>query len=131
MMTQVYKQYKDPKRAAQKREKIDKLLDRELFKALADPKRARVMACLIKCARPCSVSEVAECCSVDFSMVARQLSALAKAGLLDGNKEGRTMWYTAKNKHLSETFHAIADSIYEWNSNPCTDGSCRSRTDSI
>jgi ArsR family transcriptional regulator, arsenate/arsenite/antimonite-responsive transcriptional repressor len=124
-MTQAYKYHATPKHAAKKRAKIDKLLDPDLFKALADPNRARVLACLIKCARPCSVTEVAACCSVDFSMVARQLSALAKAGLLDANKEGRTMWYTARNTHLATTFHALADAIDEWNTNPCTDGSCQ------
>jgi len=123
-MTQVYKQHASPKHASKKRAKIDKLLDPALFKALADPKRARVLACLIKCARPCSVTEVAECCSVDFSMVARQLAALAKAGLLDANKEGRTMWYAAKSADLSSSFRALADSIDEWNTNPCNDGSC-------
>ena len=124
MMTQVFKHHATPKHAAKKQAKIDKLLDPEFFKALSDPKRARVLACLIKCARPCSVTEVAECCSVDFSMVARQLSALAKAGLLDANKKGRTMWYTARNEHLASTFHALGDAIDEWNSHPCTDGSC-------
>ena len=123
-MTQAYKQPVSPRHAAKRRAKVDKLLDPELFKAIADPNRARVLACLIKCARPCSVTEVAACCSVDFSMVARQLSALAKAGLLDANKEGRTMWYTARNEHLSHTFRALADAIDEWNARPCTDGSC-------
>lgn len=129
-MTQVFKKLPTPKHASKKRARIDKLLDPEFFKALADPNRARVLACLIKCSRPCSVTEVAECCSVDFSMVARQLSALAKAGILDASKEGRTMWYTAKNEHLSETFRALADAIDEWDTNPCTDGSCRNSTDS-
>ncbi len=123
-MTQVCKQYATPKHASKKRAKIDKLLDPELFKALADPNRARVLACMIKCARPCSVTEVAECCSVDFSMVARQLSVLAKAGILDANKEGRTMWYTARNEHLSDVFHALAEAIEEWSAHPCADGSC-------
>jgi len=121
-MTPVYKQHATPKHASKKRAKIDKLLDPEFFKALADPNRVRVLACLIKCARPCSVTEVAACCSVDFSMVARQLAALAKAGLLDANKEGRTMWYAAKSADLSSSFRALADSIDEWNNDPCEEG---------
>ena len=123
-MTQVFKSCASPKQASKERVEIDMLLDPSFFKALADPNRARVLACLIKCARPCSVTEVAECCSVDFSMVARQLSALAKAGILEANKEGRTMWYTAQNKHLSDIFHALGEAIDEWNAHPCTDGSC-------
>jgi len=123
-MTQVCKQRDSPKHASKKQAKIDKLLDPEFFKAIADPNRARVLACLIKCVRPCSVTEVAECCSVDFSMVARQLSALAKAGILDANKEGRTMWYAARNKHLSDVFRDLAEAIDEWEAHPCADGSC-------
>ena len=121
-MTQVFKPHATPKHASKKRAKIDKLLDPELFKALADPNRSRVLACLIKCARPCSVTEVAECCSVDFSMVARQLAALANAGLLDARKDGRTMWYTAKSTDLASGFRALADSIDEWHNDPCNEG---------
>ncbi len=123
-MTQVCKRITTPKQVAKKQAKIDKLLDPEFFKALSDPNRARVLACLIKCARPCSVTEVAECCSVDYSMVARQLSALAKAGLLEASKEGRTMWYSARNEHLAEVFRDLAEAIEEWSAHPCTDGSC-------
>jgi len=123
-MTQVCKKHVTPKRASRRRAKIDRVLDPAVFKALADPKRARVLACLIKCGRACSVTEVAECCSVDFSMVARQLSALAEAGLLDRKKEGRTMWYTARSRHLVEVFRSLTNAIEEWTDEPCIDGDC-------
>jgi ArsR family transcriptional regulator, arsenate/arsenite/antimonite-responsive transcriptional repressor len=123
-MTQVCKQSVTPKRASRRQAKIDRVLDPVVFKALADPKRARVLACLIKCGRACSVTEVAECCSVDFSMVARQLSALADAGVLEKQKEGRTMWYTARSGHLVKMFRDLADAIEEWTDEPCTDGEC-------
>ena len=50
---------------------FDRALDAELFKALSDPTRLKLLACLAKCSRMCSVTEVAECCSVDFSVVSR------------------------------------------------------------
>ncbi|HZW08881.1 MAG TPA: metalloregulator ArsR/SmtB family transcription factor [Phycisphaerales bacterium] len=103
-----------PKAAARRRAAIDKLLDTDLFKALADPTRVRLLACLIKCGRRCSVSEVAECCSVDFSVVARHLALLARAGALDAVKEGRTVWYSPRCAHLTGHFRALADSIDEW-----------------
>ncbi|MCA9245173.1 MAG: helix-turn-helix transcriptional regulator, partial [Phycisphaerales bacterium] len=71
---------------------MDRQLDTDLFKALGDPTRARLLACLLKCGRPCSVTEVAECCAVDFSVVARHLGLLARVGVLDSEKKGRTVW---------------------------------------
>lgn len=123
-MTQVFNHCGTPKSASRRRAAIDRLLDQQLFKALSDPNRARVLACLIKCARPCSVTEIAACCSVDFSMVARQLTTLAKAGLLEARKEGRTMWYTARHEHLIKTLNDLADAVGEWRrpQGACCDG---------
>jgi DNA-binding transcriptional ArsR family regulator len=101
-------------------------MDPELFKALAEPTRAKLLGCLIKCGRPCSVTEIAECCAIDFSVVARHLTMMARSGVLDSQKEGRTVWYTARSAELAERFRAIADAIEEWKSNECCgqDGSC-------
>ena len=81
---------------------------------LGEPTRAKLFACLVKCGRPCSVTEVAECCSIDFSMVARHLGALARAGALDANKVGRTVWYAAKSDDLAARLRDLADAIDEW-----------------
>ena len=115
-----------PKQAAKRRSGVDTHLDPELFKALADPTRANLLACLIKCGRPCSVTEVAECCSVDFSMVARHLGALARAGVCTAEKQGRTVWYRAGSAELAGRFRAIADAIDEWPASPCCDPGCES-----
>ncbi|MCC7389129.1 MAG: winged helix-turn-helix transcriptional regulator [Phycisphaerales bacterium] len=119
MMTQVTKHAgpkppASPRHAARRRATVDKLLDPDLFKALADPTRLKLLACLIKCGRRCSVTEVAECCSVDFSVVARHLALLARAGILDAEKEGRTMWYAPRCPDLCARFRALADAIEVW-----------------
>ncbi|MCI0632230.1 MAG: metalloregulator ArsR/SmtB family transcription factor [Phycisphaerales bacterium] len=120
-MTQVTKQFPPtPKQAGQRRSQIDKVLDPGLFKALSDPTRIRLLACLAKCGRMCSVTEVAECCSVDFSVVSRHLSMLADAGVLDSRKEGRTVFYQVQYERLSSTLRSLADAI----DNCCPDGSC-------
>ncbi len=93
---------------------MDRRLDTEFFKALADPTRARLLACLVKCGRPCSVTEVAACCDVDFSVVARHLGLLARAGVLEAEKKGRTVWYVARCAALSGRLRALADAIDEW-----------------
>jgi ArsR family transcriptional regulator len=90
---------------------VDGLLDPGLFKALCDPTRARLLACLIKCGRACSVTEVAECCSVDFSVVSRHLQQLERAGVAEAAREGRTVLYAARYGHLCRTLRALAGAI--------------------
>jgi len=111
-MTQVTQRVPaSPRQASRRRAPIDRSLDTDLFKALADPTRAKLLACLMKCARACSVSEVAECCSVDFSVVARHLALLARAGVLDASKQGRTMWYSPRPQELAARLRVLADAI--------------------
>ena len=90
---------------------IDRLLDPELFKALCDATRAGLVACIAKCGRGCSVSEVAACCSVDTSVVSRHLATLEKAGVLSSEREGRVVRYSVRYTDLSATLRALADAI--------------------
>src|SRR5271154_3181711 len=101
IMTQITK-YKPrtPKQAAACCGPIDDLLDPELFKGLCDPTRLSLLGCLAKCGRPCSVSELAECCSVDFSVVSRHLALLERSGIVESSKDGRTVFYTVKYVEL-------------------------------
>ena len=110
-----------PRHAARKKAAIDRCLDPDLFKALADPTRLSLLACLIKCGRPCSVTEVAECCSVDFSVVTRHLAHLAREGLLTAEKQGRTVWYAPCCADLTGRLRDLANAIDEW---CCTDDTC-------
>lgn len=103
---------------------MDALLDPAVFKALADPTRAGLLACLIKCGRPCTVSEIAECCSVDVSVVSRHLAALARAGLLDAAKQGRTVSYAVRAEHLCATLRALADAIEQSRLTPFSQSCC-------
>lgn len=100
-----------PKQAAACCGPVDELLDPALFKALCEPTRLQLLACLAKCARPCSVSEVAECCAVDYSVVARHLQVLERAGVLAAAREGRTVWYRVRYRELSGQLRALAAAI--------------------
>ena len=120
-MTQVTKHRPStPKQAAKRPSSIDRALDADLFKALSDPTRLRLLACLAKCGRMCSVTEVAQCCSVDFSVVSRHLALLADAGILQSRKQGRTMFYTVQFDRLCDSLRALASAIEDC----CPDGSC-------
>ena len=120
MMTQISKLILSPRQAANRRQAIDRELDLTLFKALSDPTRTQLLACLAKCGRMCSVSEVAECCSVDFSVVSRHLAILARAGVLDAHKHGRTMHYRVRYAAFSRSLRALADAIDQC----CPAGTC-------
>ncbi|MBC7772773.1 MAG: winged helix-turn-helix transcriptional regulator [Pyrinomonadaceae bacterium] len=112
MMTQASKHWPStPKRAAACCRPIDKLLNPELFKALCDPTRVSLISCIAKCGRGCSVGEVAQCCSVDFSVVSRHLSLLAKAGVLEAQKQGRTVFYRVRYTELCQSLRLLADAI--------------------
>lgn len=109
-----------PKQAAARKSPLDGLLDPELFKALCDPTRVSLLACLAKCGRACSVGEVAECCNVDLSVVSRHLSQLADAGVLESSKQGRTVFYRVLFTDLSAKLRALADAI----DSCCPEGAC-------
>lgn len=111
-MTQVYKQLPaTPKQALKRIGGIDEHLSAELFKALGDPTRLLLFSCLAKCGRACSVTEVSECCDIDFSVVSRHLALLARAGVVDVSKEGRTVYYQVRYKDLSHTLRKLAQAL--------------------
>jgi hypothetical protein len=72
-----------------------------------------MLACIAKSGRGCSVTEIAECCSIDLSVVSRHLSLLATANILDLNKQGRTVYYSVRYQSLGATFRAIANALLE------------------
>lgn len=100
-----------PKQSLARRRPVDGLLNAELFKALSDPTRLRLVACLVKCARRCTVSEIAECCSVDFSVVSRHLQLLERCGVLEGTRTGRSVSYRVRGDELAAIFKGLADAM--------------------
>jgi len=102
-----------PRQAAACCRPVDGLLDPDFFKALGDPTRIRLLACLIKCGQACTVGEVAECCSVDLSVVSRHLQVLARAGLVESHRCGRTRSYLVRYAALAARLRKLSDSIEE------------------
>lgn len=111
---------KSPKQAARRRGAIDRAMDPGLFRALSDPTRVGLLACIAKCGRGCSVGEVAECCDVDLSVVSRHLKQLERAGALASAKDGRTVRYRVRYAELAAGLRALADAIDAC----CPDGAC-------
>ncbi len=100
-----------PKTAASVRGEIDELLAAEVFRALSDPTRNKLLSCLAKCGRPCSVGEVAECCNVDLSVVSRHLSILAAANILESSKNGRTVTYAVRYDAITTMLKDLAQAF--------------------
>ena len=109
IVTQIRKQpAPTPKAAAGRQDAFTHLLEPELFRALGDPTRLALLACLSRCARECSVSEIAGCCSVDLSVVSRHLGTLERAGLVSCRREGRAVLYAVRLTDISERLRALA-----------------------
>ncbi len=100
-----------PKEAAACCRPVDDRLDPEIFKVLADPTRAELFGCLVKCGRACTVTEVAECCAVDFSVVSRHLQVLERGGLVESERAGRSVSYHVRYEHVCGVLRALADAI--------------------
>jgi DNA-binding transcriptional ArsR family regulator len=100
-----------PRQAAARSGPLDASLDAGLFKALSDPTRAQLVACIAKCGRGCSVGEVAECTSVDLSVVSRHLAQLARAGVLESERDGRVVRYRVRYRGLTRSLRALADAL--------------------
>lgn len=100
-----------PRQAADTAAPVDNLLNPDLFKALCDPTRAKIAVCLCKCSRPCTVSELAECCNVDLSVVSRHLAYLERCGVLDSTRQGRTVFYRVRYQALIQSFRTLANAI--------------------
>lgn len=90
---------------------IDGLLEPALFKALSDQTRTNILACIAKCGRGCSVTEIAGCCTVDLSVVSRHLAVLERAGLLDSVRDGRTVYYQVRYNFLARRLREIAAAL--------------------
>jgi len=124
-MVQVRKRWPStPRQAAKVAGPIDGLLDAEVFKALSDPTRLRLLACLAKCGRECGVGEVAECCSVDLSVVSRHLAALERAGVLEASKRGRTVSYRVRFAAMAHMLRSLAAALEECCPEGCGDCGC-------
>lgn len=90
---------------------LDVVLPHQLFRALADPTRVRLVNLLAERCRSCSVSELAECLDVDLSVVSRQLALLRAAGVLRATKTGRSVLYEIQFDAVAEVLRGIADAL--------------------
>ncbi len=109
-----------PKQAMTRHGPVDGLLSADFFKALSDATRVSMLGCLIKCGRACSVGEIAQCCSVDLSVVSRHLRMLERAGLVSCEKKGRVVSYRVRYADWAKALRDLASAIESC----CPEGAC-------
>jgi DNA-binding transcriptional ArsR family regulator len=97
---------------------IGELLEPRFFKALCEPNRIALLVRLARCCRPSTVSEIAECCPVDMSVVSRHLGMLRDAGILCAQKRGKEVYYSVRFSELATTLRSLADAVEAC----CSDG---------
>jgi ArsR family transcriptional regulator len=98
---------------------LEARLDPAFFRALGDPNRIVLVARLAGLDHPSTVTEAAECCPVDLSVVSRHLAVLRDAGVLRAEKRGREVHYTLPHREVAATLRAIADAVER-----CCDPGC-------
>ena len=87
------------------------LLEPRFFKALSDPNRITLLTQLAQCCTPCTVTQIAECCPINISVVSRHLALLRDAGILEAQKQGKEVYYSVRYSVLADTLRAIADAV--------------------
>ncbi|MEB7799607.1 metalloregulator ArsR/SmtB family transcription factor [Staphylococcus xylosus] len=71
----------------------------DIFKALSDGNRLRIMHLLIQCES--SVGHIAHALDLSQSNVSHQLRILKQAHLVKGNRDGQSMIYTIDDTHVT------------------------------
>ena len=91
--------------------KLEDACDCGLFRALGEPNRVRLLSELAASGEARTMGEVAECCSVDLSVVSRHLGILREAGVVNSRKEGRRVFFELDRKHLVAALRGMADCL--------------------
>lgn len=90
---------------------LSRRLRPELFRALADPNRIRLICRLARARRPMTVTEAATCCGVHISGVSRHLAILRRAEVVEAEKEGREVRYRLDSERLVAALQGAAEAL--------------------
>lgn len=74
----------------------------DLFRALGDPSRLRLIACLAEQER--RVSDLAEALGMSISAVSHQLGMLRRMRIVRGRREGQHVYYALDDEHIAVIF---------------------------
>lgn len=83
----------------------------ELFKVLGDPTRIKIIFTLFK--EEMCVCDIANSLSMTQSAISHQLRVLKQARLVKFRKEGKTVFYSLDDEHISKIFDCGLQHIEE------------------
>lgn len=83
----------------------------ELFKALGDPTRVKILSCLK--AKDMCVGEIADALNMTTSAISHQLRVLKAIKLVKGTKEGREVRYSLDDDHVTLIMQCGLDHVNE------------------
>ncbi|HKW74483.1 MAG TPA: metalloregulator ArsR/SmtB family transcription factor [Terriglobales bacterium] len=90
----------------------------QAMKAIADPTRLKILR-LLKQKGCCSIGKSEGMCACDIEeriklsqpTISHHMAILAKAGLVQAQKQGLWMWYQRNEKALKELGHSLSNGI--------------------
>ena len=83
----------------------------DLFKTLGDSTRARILFGLSVC--ELCVCDLAELIGLSISAASHQLKALKQAGLVKFRRDGKNIFYTLDDEHVSMVFSLALEHVNE------------------
>ena len=87
----------------------DALQIAELFSALGDPSRVKIVAALWS--GPMNVQSLAEAVGISESGISHHMRILRQMRLVRPRKEGRQVFYSLEDQHVAELFHRVVEHI--------------------
>ncbi len=81
----------------------------ELFSALSDASRVRIISSLIE--EEMNVSQLADKTQMSESAVSHQLRGLRQMRLVRGRKSGRQVFYSLDDDHVKKLYHMGLDHV--------------------
>ena len=74
----------------------------ELFKVFGDSTRARII-CALEISEMC-VCDIASLLNMTSSAISHQLRVLKQAGIVNSRRDGKVVYYSLTDEHISEIF---------------------------
>ena len=79
------------------------------YKIMGDPTRCRIISALLE--REMCVCDLANVLSMSKSSISHQLSKMKESGILKSRKEGKVVYYSLDDDHVSEIFETTIKHI--------------------
>jgi DNA-binding transcriptional ArsR family regulator len=81
----------------------------EIFKALSDPSRLKIVLALLK--REHCVCDIAVICQQSESAISHQLRVLRTLKIVKNRREGKSVYYTLDDDHVISLIHYSLDHV--------------------